>query len=262
MIGDALALEANVAHLDAEHLEVIGVVHLADAAGSGEERLGRDAAAVDAGAADDAALDDGSLEAALHGVERGAVAADARADDDEIVVVIVRGDLHGHGAVVGFRGDAGATAMAGEKRGRGQSRGAGGGIPRETKVYPVGSRKVRGRSGPHRGGCDRFAGSVDASPMRDDPHDGSGAGIGPVSDPRIGRTRADATQPVTVVIALLLTERQHAGRRRSCGNRRGRPGRRGRRRPWCKTWWTSCLNRKRLRWGYRRPGWGFAAGYL
>ena len=109
MSGDAFALELDVVDLDAEHLEVVGVAHLADAAGGGEERLGRDASAVHACAADDAALDDGSLEAALHGVERGAVAADARADDDEVVVVIVRGDLHGHRAVVRLGGDARAT---------------------------------------------------------------------------------------------------------------------------------------------------------
>ena len=107
--GDALALELDVVDLDAEHLEVVGVAHVADAAGGGEERLGGDAAAVHACAADDAALDDGSLEAALHRVERGAVAADARADDDEVVVVIVRGDLHGHRAVVRLGGDARAT---------------------------------------------------------------------------------------------------------------------------------------------------------
>ena len=108
MVGDALALEAHVAHLDAEHLEVVGVLHVANAAGGGEERFGGDAAAVHAGAANVATLDDGSLHAALHSVERGAVAADAGADDDKIVVVVVRGDVHGERAGRGSGGGAAA----------------------------------------------------------------------------------------------------------------------------------------------------------
>ena len=51
---------------------------------------------------------------ALHSVERGAVAADAGADDDDkIVVVVVRGDVHGERA---GRGRGGAAAGEGGAR--------------------------------------------------------------------------------------------------------------------------------------------------
>ena len=98
MVGDALALEAHVAHLDAEHLEVVGVLHVANAAGGGEERFG----GTQPRFTQVPPMSPPSMMAvfitALHSVERGAVAADAGADDDKIVVVVVRGDVHGERA--------------------------------------------------------------------------------------------------------------------------------------------------------------------
>lgn len=67
----------------------------------------------------------------------------------------------------------------------GQSCGVSRGNPRETKVYPVGSRKVRARPGAHRGARDRFWRFIDATPMRDEPHDESRAWVYSVRDSRI-----------------------------------------------------------------------------
>lgn len=106
VVGDGLAVKGGGAvELDAQRLLVVLVAQLAHLVGGGQQGLGGHTAAVDASAADVVPLDDGHLEAALHCVQRGAVAAHAAADDDQIVVVRVAaaGGGAGCGAVLAGR---------------------------------------------------------------------------------------------------------------------------------------------------------------
>ncbi|KAL7469788.1 hypothetical protein ACHAXS_010054, partial [Conticribra weissflogii] len=68
-------------HLDPELRQMRRVLHLPHAARRRQEGLGGDAAAVDARAADVLSREDGRAEGLGAGVEGGAVAADAAADD-------------------------------------------------------------------------------------------------------------------------------------------------------------------------------------
>jgi hypothetical protein len=77
-------------YLDAHGLEVHLVLHVTHTARRSEKSLGGHTAAVDARAADVMALDDRDLHPVLDGVQRGAVAPYATANDDEVVVILGR----------------------------------------------------------------------------------------------------------------------------------------------------------------------------
>mmetsp|Transcript_21409 Transcript_21409/g.56434 ORF Transcript_21409/g.56434 Transcript_21409/m.56434 type:complete len:537 (-) Transcript_21409:7-1617(-) len=91
--SDLLALVRHAVARDPKAVEVVLVRHLAHAARGGEERLRRNAAAIHARPADVLARAHRDLQPARHRVERGAVAAHAAANDDEVKVLVGHEDL-------------------------------------------------------------------------------------------------------------------------------------------------------------------------
>mmetsp|Transcript_8484 Transcript_8484/g.24315 ORF Transcript_8484/g.24315 Transcript_8484/m.24315 type:complete len:590 (+) Transcript_8484:1073-2842(+) len=89
VVGHTLEVVVHGADLNAHGLEVHGLLHLPHAARGSQESLRGHTSTVHASATDVMALDDAALEAALHGMESGAVAANTAADDQEIIVVPV-----------------------------------------------------------------------------------------------------------------------------------------------------------------------------
>ena len=107
VVGDALAVVLDLSgDLDAHRLQMMLVLHVADASRGGQEGLARDAATVDAGSADVAAGKDGRGEGLAPRVQRGSVSADAASDDGH--VEIVRSVRHPKG-----RGTAGGGSSSG-----------------------------------------------------------------------------------------------------------------------------------------------------
>ena len=103
------------------HLQVRLVLHLPHPSRRRQQGFGGDAPPVDARAADVVPFDHAHLEATLHRVQGGAVAADAAPDDEQVVVVGGAGD---RGGGRDFAGEGAAGAR--RDRARGEEGGGGG----------------------------------------------------------------------------------------------------------------------------------------